>query len=753
VDDASDVPSTDRRPTIDLLAGRYALYALIGAGGAGSVYRARDIELDEIVAVKVLLAMNLDGLAIDMLRREVKLARRVTHKNVARTFDIGEHAGRRFLTMELVEGVSLARIVQGRPLSVARAARIARSIADGLAAAHDAGVIHRDLKPANVLLETTGRVVITDFGIARSSDDGPKSDSFAGTPMYMSPEQLAGASDLDARTDLYALGEILFELLTGRQAWSRTRSALEASERLIASPPDPCALRADVPRELGDLVLRLLARDRADRPASAADVASLLEPFATSADSVAPPPMPRSLTIAVLPFTSDSPGDEHLSDGFTGDLVDTLSTTQTLRVRPRALVRAYRGRSESPVEAGRKLGVDAVVAGAVQRTGDDALQIDVRVLGVGDGLQLWAGSFAATKASFLHACDDAARGIAEALATRLAAPRRRGGGDPVAIDLYLRARQILARRAYGGDVADAVALLEDALARTPDEPNALAAYAIALARITLRADSSRSALQAAERATQLAQHLPDGWLALATVRQMQADYVGMAHALGRALRASPHHAKVHHLVADLLEPIDLVEEGIRRAELALALDPTLRGPAITLAMLHALLRDSEAADAWLMHPSLDAPPISWIASGSRARFAMWERRPAPRVELPDLPEPALQFARFFVDVESAGAVRPETVERLRALRTLESPFIAAFVGQIEAEGWAFAGDTSRALDAIAFADSRSLLDLAWMDRNPLLASVRADPRFHALRASVEARAEAVGAALVEEGLV
>ncbi|MCW5838232.1 MAG: serine/threonine protein kinase, partial [Labilithrix sp.] len=206
-----------------LLAGRYELRGMLGAGAMGTVYRAFDRELDEVVALKMLKKELASSDMIERFRREVKLARRVTHKNVARTYDIGEDGGERFLTMEFIEGEMLGSLLARRGrLPLDEVVRLALDVCAGLAAAHAADVLHRDLKPENVIVAKDGRAVITDFGIARAAAPGDLSRTvggIVGTPAYMAPEQVEGATDLDARADLYALGAMLFELLTGQMAW------------------------------------------------------------------------------------------------------------------------------------------------------------------------------------------------------------------------------------------------------------------------------------------------------------------------------------------------------------------------------------------------------------------------------------------------------------------------------------------------------------------------------------------------------
>jgi serine/threonine protein kinase/TolB-like protein len=259
-----------------LFAGRYEIEALLGRGGMGSVYRAHDREVDELVALKTLDVTEDDPKALERFRREVSLARRVTHRNAARTYDLGEYGGRRFLTMEYVEGHTLRRWLARRPRPLA-ALDVALQIAAGLGAAHEAGVIHRDLKPGNIMVEAGGRVVITDFGIARMAEEQGRAQTggLVGTPAYMAPEQVEGKA-LDARTDLYSLALILVEMLTGELPFSGDNPFALAMARLQVECPDLGASGA-VPEPLLDPLERALCRNPDDRYPSATTFARALE--------------------------------------------------------------------------------------------------------------------------------------------------------------------------------------------------------------------------------------------------------------------------------------------------------------------------------------------------------------------------------------------------------------------------------------------------------------------------------------------
>lgn len=268
-----------------VLANRFELLAHLGSGGMGSVYLAHDRQLDENVAIKLLHRQLAASQTLDLLRREVKLARRVTSTGVARIHELVEDAGEWFLTMEYIDGVPLADMIAGDGrLPVARVIELLGAVCDGLEAVHGAGVVHGDVKPANILVARDGRVVLSDFGIARFADVRGDAREVVGTPAYMAPEQVTGA-DLDHRADLYALGVVAFELLTGDLPF-RGRNAIEvASARLIQDPPDVRERCADVSEGLAAAVMWLLARDPDARPDSAAAAREALSSIPAGAQS------------------------------------------------------------------------------------------------------------------------------------------------------------------------------------------------------------------------------------------------------------------------------------------------------------------------------------------------------------------------------------------------------------------------------------------------------------------------------------
>src|SRR6202521_3163491 len=260
-----------------IIAERYRVVALAGRGGMGEVYRAEDLKLGQVVALKFLpVAFSQDAAALGRFHAEVRTARQVSHPNVCRVFDIGEADGTLFLTMEYVDGEDLASVVRriGR-LSPDKATEIARQICAGLAAAHERGVIHRDLKPANVMLDGAGKIRITDFGLASIAASIQGAEVRAGTPAYMAPEQLAGR-EVTTKSDIYSLGLILYEILTGKRAFEASTLPELMKQRESGAITNPSTLVRDLDPLIERVILRCLENDPDSRPSSALQVAAAL---------------------------------------------------------------------------------------------------------------------------------------------------------------------------------------------------------------------------------------------------------------------------------------------------------------------------------------------------------------------------------------------------------------------------------------------------------------------------------------------
>jgi len=743
-----------------VLGDRYKIVRWLGGGGMGRVYEVLDVELNEKVALKVLRAGLTDD-AIERFRREVRLTRRIQHKNVARMFDIGEHAGDKFLTMELVDGQPLTKEVAGT-MPWPRLQHLAVQICEGLAAAHAAGVIHRDLKPDNILIETgTDRAVITDFGIARSGDEAQVTQVGAviGTPRYMSPEQLAG-SDIDARTDLFSLGVILFELATGSRPWSGDNPITIAVNQATQPPRSFQSMTA--PAAYGALVAQCIALERAHRPASAAEIGATIATLAAPAagqrvqrPTRAPTPAPTptsSLTavshetaIAVLPFVC-TPTDEYLAIGILEDLIDTLSSTASLRVRPAGHARDTQS---DPRATGRDLGVEHMVTGSLRRT-PTGLRLSARLISVADGFQIWAQRIDCSESEVLSVSDQIAHGIAQALSTRAApAPDQI---DPRAVDLYLRARAEL-RRFWGEHVENATQLLEQAVAYAPTSPQILSALAFAAVQTWIRRgnlDDRPRARAALERA--MATEHGDAYLASSLFKLSEGKLEEAASELATAIVRSPMSSQTHEAVARILVEVDSVIEARHHYETAIGLDPgRTQMIAGDLARLDGLQGNWTSSDRRIDQMLADPdPPVAQLGAVFLARFAIWRR------DLPRLGH-AIELLAPRVSIESTGMfymfnswregkpfdranwehmitsqIRPTSPHRFQIVSLQRMAEFALIIDQMDAS-----------MMALRAANDFGLIDVVWMDSCPLFTDLVSDPQFSAVRAEVSARASRV----------
>ncbi len=727
------------QPPARVIAERYEILGLIGSGGMGTVYRARDRELDEIVALKMLRKrLASDEAALERFRREVKLARRVTHRNVARTFDIGEHGGGKFLTMELVDGEMLrATLARTGQMPVADVVRIGGDVCAGLGAAHAAGVLHRDLKPENVIVARDQRVVITDFGIARALSMGEASVSaheLVGTPAYMAPELLQG-KELDERADVYALGVMLFELLTGVLPWADPSPIRAALARIQEPPPDVRARRASTPEPLAHLVAACLATRPEDRPRSAEDIARALADVASvplSAPSLVPPRRASRgaarASVAILPLINDgNPAVGYLAEGVTDDLVEVLGTL------PELLVVHAPSSSIDARAAGRALGVHAVVAGTFRHE-PERVFVSLALITVEDGFEIWSQTFTCAPADLASLGHEAARSIAGAMSTHVSSFPRAVPTDRVAYDLYLRGRSAFLRGWYDAS-GEAVRLLGEAHARCPDNATIVAAHARALAR-ALGVDASgdaSNAQQVAERAVALDPARAEARAALALMHLYRGDGVGAATELARAVASAPNDPDVLELLGRLRAEVGPLDDAALHLGLVLAREPTFAEARLTLARVHALRGQWSEVDLVLGDIPTDiGARVPHLLT--RSRLLLWRGDVGRAMELRgkladmELRVRERRVAELLLDVASRRALSADERDALAELFPTGAAIAqrrAAFNAQIRAEVLLAGGEHEEAMGAISDADANGLLDAMWLLHCPLLEPVRA----------------------------
>jgi serine/threonine-protein kinase len=404
-----------------ILAGRFQILKLLGSGGMGEVYEAMDLRMVERIAVKVIRPDVLSTASVARLRQEVQLARRVTHSNACRVFDLEEHVFKEsgkevvFLTMELLEGLTLAeRLQQAKPFKREEALGIIRQVTEALVASHAAGIIHRDLKPSNIILVGSGttpdgvRAVVTDFGLARFCADARAKPEFPsqsltgagqiiGTISYMAPEQIEGKEATRA-TDIYALGLIMYEMMCGKKPFSDGTPLAGLVERLKGAPPFPRRHVEEIEPDLEALILACLATSPAERIQDAATIRQVLQGIikdsSRAAERWASSSIPRLASVAVLPFVNMSPESDkvYFSDGLAEELMSALAHVEGLRVVARTSAFQFRGSGLDIREIARRLNATALVEGTV-RWDSGRVRIAVQLVNGAEGYHLWSGRF------------------------------------------------------------------------------------------------------------------------------------------------------------------------------------------------------------------------------------------------------------------------------------------------------------------------------------------------------------------------
>ena len=664
--------------TGDIVAFRFRIVRYLAKGGMGELYEAEDLELHERVALKTILPhIANDERSIVRFKREVHLARQVTHPNVCRIYDVFRHkdGGVRadrpsdevvFLAMELLHGETLAdKLRQDGPLPTLVILPLVRQMAAGLTAAHRVGVVHRDFKSQNVMLvepsrtEEELRVVVTDFGLAwRSRHEESTSLSLAmsaeneitGTPAYMAPEQVEGGPVTPA-TDVYALGIVLYEMLTGAFPFVGETPLKMATARLHEPPVSPRVHVADVDPLWETTILRCLARRPEDRFASAGEVVSALEgvhvepavaprkqqPWTAALWSAlamailatliagyvvyaryAAPSRPASITsIAVLPLRNSSNDREqdYLSDGISEALINRLSQLPGLKVVANSSSSRYKGQDADPQEVARALDVAGILAGRVSQRGD-SLSISVELIDGRDRTQVWGEQYVRKTADLYQVSADISRDVARKLHLGQAAVQRPGDGthegrNPEAYELLLKGHF---HRAKGGteDRQKASEYFGRAIAADPG-------YALAYAD---QSDIYRSlvssglvdpkeylpkAKEAARKALELDEGLADGHYALANLMAYSWEWADAEGEYKRAIELNPNLALAHRWYATYLRLMGRHEQAISEITRARELDPLSPGVNATVGyVLSSARRYDQAMQA--LNKTIDLDP-------------------------------------------------------------------------------------------------------------------------------------------------
>jgi len=615
-------------------AGRYQIIEELGKGGMGKVYKVLDTKIKEKVALKLLKPeIASDKKTIERFSNELKFARKIVHKNVGRMYDINEEKGTHYIAMEYVPGEDLKSFIRrSGQLTVGKAITIAKQICEGLAEAHRLGVVHRDLKPQNIMIDKEGNARIMDFGIARSLKAEGITDAgvMIGTPEYMSPEQVEG-KEANQRSDIYSLGVILYEMVTGRVPFEGDTSLTIAMKHKSEIPINPKEINAQIPEDLSHMILRCMEKDKEKRHQGAKEVFSELERIEKGIPTTEKALLERKRfrtfivpgillfvaivivagyfffrqikqlgkpgietiselewknSIAVLPFADLSPrkDQEYFCDGMTEEIIGKLSKLGELKVISRTSVMQYKNTNKHIKAIGQELGVATILEGSIRKEKNN-IRVSAQLINVEDGFHLWSDTYNRELESVFEVQDEVSESIAVALKVKFApdALKVLKTSQPKnieAYEYYLKGMHFLkSKYEVSGkeeDLKTALRMFEKAI--EIDQKYALAYYGLAWAymdhfNITQSKKELDLSLKNCEMVYKLDPNLAEANAAMGTVHLVRVELDKAYQKYKRALEIKPNSSIINQEAGGFFRNIGLYTQALEYYMRAIELDP------------------------------------------------------------------------------------------------------------------------------------------------------------------------------------
>lgn len=712
-------PFDDINPGTEIY--QYEIRELIGAGGMGVVYQAHDKNLDRAVALKFLAReLCLDAGCRERFKGEAQAAAQLNHPNIIVIHEVNEYEGRPYFAMEFVDGTSLRKYIARRRLSIEEILEIAIQVSDGLAEAHTRGVIHGDIKPSNILMNTRGRAKIVDFGLAavlRAKGHGETSDIY-GTAGYMSPEQIQGGA-VDARSDLFSVGVVLYEIITGKAPFMRDTLGDTLRATRDTDPIPMTEYSSVVPVELQQIVKRLMNKDRDSRYQHADDLRSELRytlEAVVSGRVRYPGQESRLRSIAVLPFVNLSADKKqnYFCDGMAEEITNALAKIKGLRVAARTSAFAFRNTDEDVRQIGQKLHVDSLLEGSVRRSGD-RLRVTVQLTDVATGYHLWSERFDREMEDVFAIQDEIAENVVRAMQVILSDEgkqpvSRLQTSDTQAYDYYLRGREYFHK---GRRKSLQYALEMFQRATSIDPLYSLAHVGIAECcgmLIHFYGESpdihNDSADRASRRALELDPGLPQAHAARGLALWVMDRFNEAAAEFEKALELDPNQGRASYYYGRACFQRGDFERAVRLFEDSCRGQENFEARYFVAQTYSALNKTDEALVAYRLalreierHVELNPDDARAYTMGAVSLIRVGERKAG------------LEWASRALEIDPGDAGIQYNVACLFALQ----------------------GETTKAIECLEAAVKAGFAHREWVEKDPDLDSLRDDPRFRALK--------------------